>query len=391
MQYRERETMKTRTILLGVMLLSLFCAIVVPARAQTANNNFQKAVTAYQQSPSDATAQKMAAAMGQMPLIPPPPPPPPISLSEETLNQYLADLQKNPNDNALRGKIIALAQTMNPVPAIPDEARKYMDRGIAAIEGAKGEGDFRAASDEFAKAANLAPWLGNAYRNLAITQDKSGQYDAAIKNLQLYLLTAPSPADVDWAKSLINKVEYRRDKAQMGQDLLKALRNRDIPGALALLDKGADVKVENISGDTPLKLAVGINRIDVVRTLLDKGADVDASAGGLTPLMIAGMDGYADIARLLIDKGANVNAADNWGGTVLKWASCGGFASGANPEVVRMLINKGADLNARVPRFMGDAQGNSLLSLVTPSTGYLGTVCGKNQVIADVLWEAGAR
>jgi len=132
---------------------------------------------------------------------------------QQTLNQYVADLQKSPNDYALREKIIKYVQTMKPKPAVPDEAQKYMDRGLAAIEGGKGEEDFRAASAEFSKAVNLAPWLGDAYRNLAIAQDKSGQYDAALKNLRLYLLTSPSPADEAWAKSLINKVEYRKEKA----------------------------------------------------------------------------------------------------------------------------------------------------------------------------------
>ena len=132
---------------------------------------------------------------------------------QQTLNQYVADLQKNPNDYVLREKIIKHVQAMSPKPAVPDEAQKYMDRGLAAIEGGKGEEDFRAASAEFLKAVNLAPWLGNAYRNLAIAQDKSGQYDAALRNLRLYLLTSPSPADEAWAKSLINKVEYRKEKA----------------------------------------------------------------------------------------------------------------------------------------------------------------------------------
>jgi tetratricopeptide (TPR) repeat protein len=330
------------------MLLSLFCVIAVPMQAQTAN-------------------------------------------PQETLNQYLADLQKNPSDTALRGKIIALVQSMNPAPATPEDAERHMARGQAAFKAATNESGFKEAIAEFKQASLLAPWLGNIYYNLGLMQDKAGSYADAIANLNLYLLASPGASDTKSVKNLIYEVEYRRDKAQRGQELLKALRNRDIPGALALLDKGADVNVENISGDTPLKLAVGIDRIDIVRTLLDKGADVDASAGGLSPLMIAGMSGYADIVRLLIDKGATVNKADNWGGTVLKWASCGGFASGANPEIVRMLINKGADLNARIPRFTGDAQGNSLLSLVTPSTGYLGTACGKNQEIADILREAGAR
>lgn len=40
---------------------------------------------------------------------------------QETLNQYVSDLQKNPNDNALREKIIRHVQTMKPAPAIPEE------------------------------------------------------------------------------------------------------------------------------------------------------------------------------------------------------------------------------------------------------------------------------
>lgn len=132
---------------------------------------------------------------------------------QSILKQYISDLQKNPSDYALREKIIRHVQTMKPKPAVSDEAQKYMDRGLAAIEGGKGEEDFRAASVEFTKAASLAPWLGDAYRNLAIAQDKSGQFDAALKNLRLYLLTSLSPADEAWAKSLINKVEYRKEKA----------------------------------------------------------------------------------------------------------------------------------------------------------------------------------
>jgi len=38
---------------------------------------------------------------------------------QETLNQYISDLQKNPTDYALREKIIKHVQTMKPAPAIP--------------------------------------------------------------------------------------------------------------------------------------------------------------------------------------------------------------------------------------------------------------------------------
>jgi len=133
--------------------------------------------------------------------------------AEETLKQYVAELQTNPSDKALREKIIKLAVEMNPSPETPAEARKYMARGIAAFKGAKTEADFKDAAEEFAKALNIAPWLANGYRDLAIARDKTGQYDRALSNLKWYLLTKPAPADVVWAEDLKAQIEYRKEKA----------------------------------------------------------------------------------------------------------------------------------------------------------------------------------
>src|SRR4030066_126911 len=99
---------------------------------------------------------------------------------QETLKQYIADLQKNPNDFALREKIIKLVQKMKPAPTIPEEARRHMSRGIAAMKDAKSADDFRDAVKEFEKASLATPWFANAYYNLGIAQDKAGIYADAI-------------------------------------------------------------------------------------------------------------------------------------------------------------------------------------------------------------------
>ncbi|MDP2158607.1 MAG: hypothetical protein Q8K68_12970 [Nitrospirota bacterium] len=104
-------------------------------------------------------------------------------------------------------------QTMSPAPSVPEEAKKYFDRGMAAAEDAKNEKDFKDASDEFQKAVNIAPWLGAGYRGLAVSQEKAGQYSAALQNLKLFLLTNPSAEDAEKAKTLRNKIEYRMEKA----------------------------------------------------------------------------------------------------------------------------------------------------------------------------------
>ena len=132
---------------------------------------------------------------------------------QELLTQYISDLQKNPSDYALREKIIRYVQTMEPKPTVSEEARKYFDRGMAAAEDAKNEKDYKDAADEFQKAVNIAPWLGAGYRGLAVTQDKCGQYSAALQNLKFFLLTNPSAEDAEKAKTLRNKIEYRMEKA----------------------------------------------------------------------------------------------------------------------------------------------------------------------------------
>ena len=44
-------------------------------------------------------------------------------------------------------------------------------------------------------------------------QDKAGQYAQALQNLKLYLLTNPPAADAEAAKTLMDKIEYRQEKA----------------------------------------------------------------------------------------------------------------------------------------------------------------------------------
>lgn len=132
----------------------------------------------------------------------------------EQLKQLVADLQKNPNDNSLREKIIKHVRTMKPAPEISEEAKRYMSRGIAAMKDAKSTDDFRDAVKEFEKAALATPWFANAYYNLGIAQDKAGIYADAIKSLKLYLLAASDTRDAESVKELIYEIEYRQEKAQ---------------------------------------------------------------------------------------------------------------------------------------------------------------------------------
>jgi tetratricopeptide (TPR) repeat protein len=132
---------------------------------------------------------------------------------QETLAQYISDLQKNPNDNAMREKIIRHVQTMSPAPAVPEETERFMARGTAATKNAKDANDFKDAVKEFEKATLSAPWLSSAYYNLGIARDKAGMYADATTSLKLYLLASPNAIDAKPVKNLIYEIEYKQEKA----------------------------------------------------------------------------------------------------------------------------------------------------------------------------------
>lgn len=113
----------------------------------------------------------------------------------EELQQMVEQLQKTQNDNALREKIIKLAQELKPVPAIPEEARRSFIIGEALFKQAKNLRPAYEAAKAFRTATTLAPWWSDAYWNLAVAEQLAGQYVSAKESLRLYLLTNPSAAD----------------------------------------------------------------------------------------------------------------------------------------------------------------------------------------------------
>ena len=132
----------------------------------------------------------------------------------DTLRQYVAQLQNNPDDPELREKIINLALTMNPPPAVPEDAQRFLVRGNAAMKSASTPQDVQDAVTEFRKATLVAPWFAAAYYNLAIVQGKAEDYQGAISNLKLYMLAAPNAPNLQDVKNLSYEMEYKAEKTQ---------------------------------------------------------------------------------------------------------------------------------------------------------------------------------
>ena len=132
---------------------------------------------------------------------------------QQTLNQYLSDLQKNPGDYALREKIIRHAQTMKPAPAVPIEAEKFEGRAEFAIKNAKTEADFLDAAKEYEKALLIAPWVPAYYFNQGIAFEKAGKLKEAKRSFEFYLLAAPNAQDAREVRKRIAGFEYAMEKA----------------------------------------------------------------------------------------------------------------------------------------------------------------------------------
>lgn len=132
---------------------------------------------------------------------------------QETLRQYVADLQKSPNDYALREKIINHVQTMRSVPAIPPEAEKFEGRAEFAFKNAKSEADFLDAACEYGKALLIAPWMGPYYFNQGLAYEKAGKPAEAKRSFEFYLLAVPNAQDSRDVRKRIAGLEYAMEKA----------------------------------------------------------------------------------------------------------------------------------------------------------------------------------
>ena len=121
-----------------------------------------------------------------------------------------------------------------------------------------------------------------------------------------------------------------------------------------LLDK-ADVETKNKRGETALYLAAKLGRADMVKSLLDKGADpAVADNQGDSPLLVAIQAGQsATVAALLQSKKIDVNKADPaTGQTALQRAAIVG-----NTQIADALMGSGADTQIK------DAQGKTASDL----------------------------
>lgn len=158
-----------------------------------------------------------------------------------------------------------------------------------------------------------------------------------------------------------------------------AISNSNPAIVKALLDRGADAKADSKFGFPLVFAAASDSNQEIIKQMLAKGADANAhdvegkavghyigslesvferlegrsanrTQPGATPLMLAAQEGHTEVIKALLESGADVNAKDSAGRNALMIVAEEGVSSTRDDKylaVARALLDKGIDVTAK--------------------------------------------
>jgi len=128
-------------------------------------------------------------------------------------------------------------------------------------------------------------------------------------------------------------------------DIVRAVRKNNLNQVKELISQGYDINLPDKNGDTALILAAYEGKTEILKLLLEAGADVTVLDPGMkaTALHAAAYAGRTEAAKLLIEYKIDINKQGPYNGyTALHdaiWQN--------NIETAKVIIDAGADLNIK--------------------------------------------
>ncbi len=123
----------------------------------------------------------------------------------------------------------------------------------------------------------------------------------------------------------------------------KALKREDVVSMSQYVDQIDDANMRLEDGRTALMMAAKLGSSEIVRKLLNAGADInDRNFNGGTALMYSAIRGDQETLTLLLENGAEVNLDAKFGWTALMVAAAKGHT-----DQVSVLLEYGANANVR--------------------------------------------
>jgi ankyrin repeat protein len=168
------------------------------------------------------------------------------------------------------------------------------------------------------------------------------------------IITAATAGNLEKVKELVEKdPQLVNAKDATGRTLLHlAAGGVHLEVMKYLVQKGADVNAKETDGTTPLYSSALRGHLEACKFLIAKGALVDAiNKGGETPFYYAAYSGNKELLNYLLANGANkadLEIRNEYGRTPL----CAVARDGGNAETIKALISLGADVNAAEPSGM---------------------------------------
>jgi len=154
------------------------------------------------------------------------------------------------------------------------------------------------------------------------------------------LLASTLPAGVSLRAS--HQAEMREKR---NDELIAAASRGDVAAVRQLLEEGAEVEAGDNARWTSIIHATRSGQTEVVRVLLEHGADpnvVEYGNGNMTPLHWAATSNNIEGVKMLLEHHADINAATDYGYTPLMLASDNG-----TPQLVQVLLRYRPNLALR--------------------------------------------
>ena len=209
----------------------------------------------------------------------------------------------------------------------------------------------------------LAALHGQTESVRCLLDNKANPYSTLKNSAMNAFLFAVRSGNADTVRLLLDKVsidinhqseyELRDDERYtiMPTPLMFAARYGHTDVMKLLIEKGADVSIIDNGGENALSLATKHGHIASVRLLFELGlANANSTDHWETPILtIAAGNGHKDLVQFLLDNGAEVNRLGGFWGcdTAIKDAVFNNHI-----EIVQLLLDAGADVN------LGDKIGN---------------------------------
>lgn len=165
---------------------------------------------------------------------------------------------------------------------------------------------------------SLAAMAGGLLAPLVVAAPAVAQ-GSGIGSESYRFLEAVRDRDASAATEFLNEPGTRivntRDVSTGRTALHIVIERRDLPWLNLLLSRGADPRITDRAGMTPLRLAAQVGFVDGAQVLLARGANVNQStANGETALHIAVQRRDLAMVRMLVAAGANPDLPDNVAG-----------------------------------------------------------------------------